>query len=270
MGTWRVIALLGAAVLAGAAAVAWRAGTWVVLLPALAAVGVLAAAALAVDYFGLFRRREDWAGIADDPRAAWLRSRAHATRFRGLKQGGSPRTPRTARSLLLSLAECDRLCDAGEVVDFLGADAVFARVGADSTADAMRAVALAELGRLDEARKLAGKLFAARRCARRPVVRFAWARVAELDRRPQQALDQVDDRLLRRSPRALRRDLQFLRARALVRVGRSEAAADSLRSHIDIGGRRDVERFAERSRERGDAGVALAAARALSAAAPYR
>ncbi len=270
MGTWRVVALTGAAVLAGAVAVALQAGTWIVLLPALAAVGVLAGAAVAVDYFGMLRRQEDWSGTADDPRAAWLRSRAYATRFRGLKQGGSPRTSRIARSLLLSLAECDRLCDAGEVVDFLGADAVFARVGTDPTADAMRAVALAELGRLDEARKLAGKLFAARRCARRPVVRFAWARVAELDRRPQQALELVDDRLLLHSPRALRRDLQFLRARALVRVGRSEAACDSLRAHIDTGGRRDVERFAERSREQGDAGAALAASHALSAAAPYR
>lgn len=270
MGTWRVIALLATATLAAAGAIAWEAGTWVVLLPAVAAVGVLSGAALVVDYFGLFRRREDWSGTADDPRAAWLRSRAHASRFRGLKRGGSPRTARVARSLLLSLAECDRLCDADDVVNFLGADAVFARVGADPTADAMRAIALAELGRLDEARKLAGKLLANRRCARRPVVRYAWARVAELDGRPQQALDQIDERLLRRSPRALRRDLQFLRARALVRVGRSEAACDSLRSHIDLGGRRDVERLAERSRELGDAGVALVASHALSAAAPYR
>jgi hypothetical protein len=249
---------------------AWQAGTWIVLLPAVAAVFVLVTAALIVDYFGLLRRREDWSGTAGDARAAWLRARAHAHRFRSLKRRGSPRTSRAARSLLLSLAECERLEEATEVVDFLGADAVFARVGGDPVGDAMRAIALAELGRLDEARKLAGKLLAARRCGRRPVVRYAWARVAELDRRPHDALAKLDPTLIRHVPRGLMRDVHVLRARALVRIGRTEAAADALRELVGAGCRRDVERLADRSRERGEAGVAMAASYALSASAPYR
>jgi hypothetical protein len=270
VGTWRVIAVFCVATVAAAAAIAWHAGTWVVLLPMLGAVLVLGAAALAVDYFGLLRRRNDWGGSADDRRRASVRVRAHARQFRILKEQGSPRTSRAARALLLSLAECERFGEAEPVVDFLAADAVFTRVGTDPVADAMRAIALAELGRLDDARKLAGKLLASRSGRRHSVVRYAWARVAQLDRRPGGALEQLDNRLIRCAPRGLRRDMCLLRARALVKLGRAEQASESLRDLCREGRRGDVERLAEYSRERGEAALAVAATHALSLASPYR
>ncbi|RMH43134.1 MAG: hypothetical protein D6689_06040 [Deltaproteobacteria bacterium] len=259
-----------AAVIGLALASAWRAGTWVVLLPVLGAVVALTGAALAVDYFGLGRRRAVWPSARPDPRAAWRRSRALWRRFRALKRSGSPRTAPVARALLLALAECDRLREAGEVVDFLAADAAFTRVGADPVADAVRAIALAELGRVDEARPVAGRLLAAPRCARRPIAVYAWARVAEVDGRVDAALRAVDESLLARAGSALRRDLLLLRARCELRRGRGDAAADVLRRLARERGRRAVEEVADASAARGDAALAVAARAALSAAAPYR
>ncbi len=242
---------------------------WIVALPALSALVVLVAAAMAVDYFGLLRR-EGWGGTADDPRPSALRARALSRQFRSLKEHGSPRTARVARHLLLTLAECDQLGDAGDVVDFLGADAVFSRVGSDPLADAMRAVALAEAGRLDEARVLAGKLLGSRRCRQLSVVRWAWARVAVLDRRPQAALAEIERATKRTSPPGMKRDLALLRAAALVKLGRTEQATDELRALVDAGRRFDVDRYGQAARQRGDSSLALACAHALANASPYR
>jgi hypothetical protein len=270
MGRWRFLVAASVTAVVAAIILGFYAGAWVVVPPVLAALGSLAAAALAVDYFGLARRREGWSGVAVDPRAASVRARALGRRFQWLKRRGSPRTAQAARGVLLALAECDRLIDAGEIVDFLGADAVFTRVGADPIADALRAVALAELGRLDEARPLAGKLLGANPRRARPVVVYAWARVAELDRRPRDALARIIEANGQRDPEWLRRDFCVLHARVLVRLGRQEEAADTLRKLCDDDHRRDVEWVLEQARARGDAGLAVAATHALAAASPYR
>lgn len=269
MSSWRVllagaVAAMTAAVLAGC-----YAGTWVVLPPVVAAVGVLAAAAVAVDYFGLRRRREAWVGMPADPRPAVLRARALAPRFYRMQHTGSPRAPAVARSYLLALAECDRLRDAGGVVDFLSADAGFSRVGDDPTADAVRAIALAEIGRLADARRLAGTLIASRRARRHAVVAYAWARVAVADGRAREAIERIDDALARRCSAAVRRDLIVLRARACLGRGQLDAAADSLRRLLADGRRRELEQLADAARA-DDPRLAMAASRALSADAPYR
>jgi hypothetical protein len=271
MGQWRTIAA-GLAVLIPVAVVgATRTSAWLVVPPVVAAIGVLLAAALAVDYFGVARRRAGWGGVGADPRQAWTRARALEHRFGEQRAKGSPRTSWTARSLLVALAECDRLDDAGPVVDFLGADAMYGRVGADATADALRAVALAELGRTDEARELCEALERRRRLRRRPVVGYAVARVAELDGRPADALARVDRALrARRLAPAARRDLRILRARCLAALSRHHDAARELAELADGGWKREVEQLTEHAHARGATALALAAREALSAATPYR
>jgi len=244
---------------------------WLVIPPLVAALAVLFVAALAVDYFGMARRRHGWAGVGVNPRRAWLRARILERRFGRQKAKGSPRTAWTARSLLLALAECDRLDDATGVVDFLGADAVYTRVGSDATADALRAVALAETGRLDQARDLCGALEESRLRRTLPVVAYACARVAELDRRPGEALERVDKALQqRRLPETARRDLLILRARALVAMAQAHDAAEVLGGLVVDGWQREVEQLADNARSRGNAGLALAARTALCKATPYR
>ena len=143
MGQWRTMAAGFGLLIPVAAIGAARTSVWVILPPLLAAAMVLLAAAVAVDYFGFARRRVGWSGVSGDPRRAWMRARALEHRFDDQRRKGSPRTSWTARSLLLALAECDRLDEAATVVDFLAADALSARIGADPTADALRALALA-------------------------------------------------------------------------------------------------------------------------------
>lgn len=239
--------------------------------PVLAAALVLLAAALAVDYFGLTRRTDRWAGFDSDPRRAWTRARALELTFVRQKAAGSPRTAGTARALLLALAECDSLADARKVVDFLGADAVYTRVGSDATTDALRAIALAELGRTGEARELCEALSASRRSRRMAVVHYACCRVAELEGRYEDALAEAERTLdrLRLRPGA-RRDLELLRARALAHAAKPEAAATVLADLALQGYRREVERIGELAAERGDTAVSMAARTALLEATPYR
>jgi hypothetical protein len=249
---------------------AHAASMWVVLPPLCAAALVLVSAALSVDYFGLRRRRVVWVAAAADPRAAWRRARALSARFGELRAEGSPRTAATARALLVALAECDRLADAREVVELLEADAP-CRVGGDPTADALGAVALAELGRAAEARRRADALWARHRGALPGLVAWAVGRVAELGGRAADGLRAVDAALTGSllDPDE-RRGLLTLRAKLLVRLARVDEGAEALRTLALSGWRRDVERVAESARERGDAATALAAARALAAASPYR
>lgn len=271
MATWRP--LLPGLVLLGTvgAAAAALTSPMLVLPPVGAAVIVLLGAALAVDYFGFARRREGWGGFADDPRHAWARARALERRFARERGAGSPRCGWTARSLLLSLAAVDRLADASEVVDFLGADAIYARVGADPVADALRAIALAELGRTGEATELSAALSRSRRAGREPVVPYAAARVAESRRAYAEALEHVDAGLRCRGlePRSSR-DLELLRARLLAAMSRGQDAAEILASLAARGHRRSVEQLGERAHARGDAALALAARQALCDATPYR
>lgn len=271
MSQWRTIAM-GLGVLLPVAIVgATRTSAWLVVPPVVAAVGVLMAAALAVDYFGLARRRAGWGGTSSDPRRAWTRARALEHRFGSQRATGSPRTAWTARTLLIALAECDRLDDAGPVVDFLGADAMYGRIGADVTADALRAVALAELGRRDEARELCTAIESRRRLRRRPVVGYASARVAWLEGDPSTALERIERALAgRRLPAAAERDLRLLRARCLASMSRHHDATRALAELAAHGWKREVEQLAENAHARGDTALALAAREALSEATPYR
>jgi len=268
---WRAIAA-GLALLIPVACIgAARTSAWLVVPPVAAAAVVLMAAALVVDYFGVARRRLAWAGVGEDSRRAWARARALEHRFSRQRAAGSPRTALTARSLLVALAECDRLDDAAAVVDFLGADAMFCRVGVDVTADALRAVALAELGRLDEARELGEALDGHRRLRREPVVAYAVARVAELDRRHREAIERVDPVVhSRRVPPAARRDLRMLRARCLAALGRNHDAVDELAQLAAGGWKHEVEQLAGHAHTRGQAALSLAARDALCQATPYR
>jgi hypothetical protein len=271
MGQWRTL-LLGLALLAPVAVLgATRTSVWLVLPPLVAAAAVLLAAAVAVDYFGVARKRAGWGGVGDDPRRSWTRARALEHRFGQQRAKGSPRTGWTARSLLLALAECDRLDDAGAVVDFLGADAIYARVGADVTADALRAVALAELGRMGLARELCEALDGDRRLRRRPVVGYAVARVAEIDGRRAEAVDRVGRALRARhlAPSA-RRDLRLLRARCLAGLSKHAEAVSALAELASDGFAREVEQLGHNAHARGETALALAAREALSDATPYR
>jgi hypothetical protein len=271
MGSWRFL-VAGLAVLAPIAVVgALHTSPWLVIPPFSAAVLVLFVAAVAVDYFGLARRRHGWEGVGDNPRRAWLRARILERRFGRQKARGSPRTAWTARALLVALSECDRLDEAAAVVDFLGADAVYTRVGSDATADALRAVALAEIGRMDQARELCDALERNRARRHVPVVGYACARVAELDHRPRKALERVDQLLGQGALRpTARRDLRILRARALVALARAHDAVEVLSGLAAEGWEREVEQLADQARSRGNAGLALAARTALSRATPYR
>jgi hypothetical protein len=271
MASWRPL-LLGLSLLCAAGVTAATLTSPMLVLPPVAAAAlVLLGAALAVDYFGIARRREGWGGFADDPRHAWARARALEVRFARERGAGSPRCAWTARSLLLSLAAVDRLDDAAEVVDFLGADAIYARVGADPVADALRAVALAELGRTGEARELSAALQRSRRAAREPVVAYAAARVCEAGRRHAEALEHVGRGLRsRRLCGRARRDLEILRARLLSATSRVQDAAEILASLAARGHRREVEQLGERAHARGDSALALAARQALCEATPYR
>ncbi len=271
MGSWRVIAITAAALAAVVVVGATHTSILLVGPPLLAAAMVLLIAAMAVDYFGINRRTDRWAGFDSDPRRAWTRARALESQFLRQKAAGSPRTAATARSLLLALAECDSLGDARGVVDFLGADAVYARVGSDATSDALRAIALAELGRVGEARELCAALTSNRRTRRKAVVGYASCRVAEIDRRYRDALGRAEQLLAGGKLRSgARRDLQLLRARVLVHLSKREDATTLLAELVGQGYRRQVERIAELASERGQTAISMAARAALLDAAPYR
>jgi len=244
---------------------------WIVVPPLLAAAVVLVGAALVVDYFGVARLRTEWSGFTSDHRQAWSRAKVLERRFYRLKRAGSPRTRATARSLLLAYAQSDRLGDARHVIDFLGADTVFSGAGSDPVADALRVIALAEMGRERESLELLEAVERSSRRRRLAVVAYAAARVALLARKPRRALDRIDESLAAKAlPPGARRDLVFLKAEALANLGRSSDASLALAELVATGFRRDVEGLTELAHQHGDVALALAGRSALDQSNPYR
>jgi len=186
-------------------------------------------------------------------------------RFHREREAGGVRAPAVARTLLVSLAEHRELRRAGVVVDFLATDAA-TRAHRDVVGDALRALALAELGRLPEARVVDRGL--GDRAGAAPVVAYARGRIAELAGEIRQGVAHVE----RGQPAArgaVARDLGVLRARLLARSGRLEDAREELGRIAAAGGRAAVEALI--APDAGvDVAVALAARQALGLAAVYR
>jgi hypothetical protein len=262
MAPWRSFGMsvlaLGAVVAIGAVLVSG----WVVLPPLLAATLVLTGAALSVDYFGLRRRVTDWSGTRQPGPAAWANVQALEARFARDRGRGSVHAAGSARQLLLALAELDRLPRAAAVVDCLAAEAV-SRFRNDVCADALRALALAELGRPAEAARLDRQL--GPDVGTMPVVAWSRARMAERRGALAEALAALD-RAEAVAGSNVAHDLAALRARLSLRVGRADDAEHVLRGLASSGGRPWVERLAI-----GDQ-VALAqlARRALGVDTAYR
>ncbi len=257
----------GRAVVAGVIAVAaitvagsLAAGWWVVLPPLLAALAALITAAMSVDYFGLRRRASDWRGQVATGRAAWARMRALEERFARERRAGSVHTAATARSLLIAHAELDVLARAAAVVDFLASD-VGTRLRSDPCADALRALALSELGRVAEAARIDRGLDPDATVA---VVAWARARIAARAGAPARGLVALD-RAGAAPGSPVAHDLTALRARLLLRVGRADDAHRTLRA-LAVDARPWVERLAADR----DPAIGLAARQALSLGAAYR
>lgn len=246
MAPWRTLGMsvmaLGFVVAIGAVVVSG----WVVLPPLLAATLVLTGAALSVDYFGFRRRTTDWTGTRRPGAAVSAHLHALEARFARDRRRGSVHAAASARQLLLALAELDRLRHAGAVLDCLAAESV-SRFRHDPCGDALRALALSELGRPAEAARLDRALPAD--AGRAPVVAWARARMAE-----------------RRPGSGVAHDLDALRARLSLRAGKADEAERVLRGLAGAGGRPWVERLAD------DEPVALAllARRALGLDGAYR
>lgn len=271
MGGWlfTVAALL--CTMGGAVAMGSEVSPWVIWPPVAAAITVLTGAAMAVDYFGVSRLRCQWRGFTGDHRRAWQRARSLERRFYRHRRAGSPRTRGSARALLLEYAQCDRLTEAREVIDYLGADSIFSGPGVDSVADALRAVGLAELGRQREAEELIELLDRSRRRRRQPVVGYAAARVAQARGDHLAAIARVEESLSTRAvPPGARRDLVILRARSQALRGFAHEASEALAELAAAGYRREVEDATERAHERGDVPLALAGRSALEQGSPYR
>ncbi len=266
MSSWRTFVIGVLAIVVTALVGGELTSIHVVLPPMLVALLVLLGAALAVDYFGLQRRQVGWHGRIQPSAASRARLRALDRQFRREREAGSFRAPATARSLLVTLAEHDELRHAVGVVDFLAADAA-TRVHGDVVADALRALALAELGRVAEASRVADALGA--RAGAIPVVAFTRARLAELAGAPAAALAHVERGLAGRARRGepVQRDLALLRARLLVRLGRRDDARHELAAVVASGARGAVEGLVAGNL---DAGVALVAREALGLATVYR
>ncbi|MBT8494638.1 MAG: hypothetical protein KJO07_16405 [Deltaproteobacteria bacterium] len=271
MAAW-LVTVTGFLVLGGLAVVlGFEASPWVVWPPVASAVVVLVGAAMAVDYFGVARLRSRWRGFAGAHRQAWTRARALELRFYRQRKSGSPRTRSTARALLFAYAECDRLSDAREVVDYLGADTIYSGPGADAVADALRVIALAELGRGREASELLTAIERSSRRRRLPVVSYAGARLAQIEGRHRAAVERIDEALARSAIESgARRDLALLKARSLAVLGCAHDAAEVLSELAAHGARRAVEETTARAHERGEVALALAGRSALDQAAPYR
>jgi hypothetical protein len=271
MAAW-LLTITGFLVVAGLAAVfGLDVSPWVVWPPVVSAGVVLTAAAMAVDYFGVARLRSSWRGFSGGHRQAWGRARVLETRFFRQRKAGSPRTRSTARALLLAYAECDRLGDAREVIDYLGADTIMSGAGADAVADALRVIALAELGRGQEAHNLLDAIERSNRRGRLPVVAFAAARLAQIEGRHRSAIERIDGALERKSMEpGARRDLEILKARSLAILGCAHDAAEVLAALAARGAKRAVEEVTERAHQRGEVALALAGRSALDQASPYR
>lgn len=262
MAPWRTLSLsvlaLGLVVGAGAVVVSG----WVVLPPLLAATLVLAGAALSVDYFGFRRRPGDWTGTRRPGPAAWANLQALEARFLRDRRRGSVHAAASARALLLAYAQLDRLRSATAVVDCLAAESV-SRFRHDVCGDALRALALSELGRPAEAARLDRGL--GEGAGEVPVVAWSRARMAERRGAIADAITAID-RARPQPASTVAFDLAALRARLVLRAGKADESERALRALAANGGRVWVEQLAD------DAHVALAqvARRALGVDTVYR
>jgi len=264
MGSWRLLAA-GWGVLLGVTVVLGMVASLPAVVPPVAAAGVvLLGAALACDYFGFSRRAEGWNGRTASSAAARARMTALEQRFRRERDQGSMSTGTTARGLLVALAEQGQLARAGDVVDFLHAEAL-TRAHRDVVGDGLRALALAELGRLPQAERLLASLDG--RAVREPVVVWARARAAELEGRPGDALAMLERVVPEDGPlTAPLRDLAIEQARLLVRLGAGERARVLLTRIATGGWQREVGALVGN----GDPRLGLVAQEALGLVGAYR
>ena len=261
MGSWRVLVMGWGLILALCLAVGSETALPAVVPPLAAAACVLVAAALASDYFGLARRATPWRGQVAASPAARARAAALEQRFRRERERGSMRTGATARALLVALAELDAWPRAADVVDFLGADAL-TRAHRDVVADALRALALAELGRGARARRVLDGVGP----SREPVVAWARARIALCEGRTADALAATAPASGGAGGEPVLRDLALVRARLLARTGAGDDARALLAGLAGAGFRREVEALVH-DRE---VLVGLAAQEALGLRSTYR
>jgi hypothetical protein len=262
MVPWRSLGMsvvaLGLVVAAGAVIVSG----WVVLPPLLAATMVLAGAALSVDYFGIRRRVGDWTGTRRPGPAAWANLGALEARFARDRRRGSVHAAASARALLLAYAQLDKLGRAGDVVDCLAAESV-SRFRHDLCGDALRALALSELGRSAEATRLDRSL--GEGVSETPVVAWARARMAARRGNVADAITAIDR--ARPVPNSVvAHDLAALRARLALRIGRVDESERALRTLAATGGRPWVEQLADDPH----VGLAQLARRALGLDTAYR
>jgi len=263
MGSWRVLVMGWGAILVACLAVGTETSLPAVVPPLAAAAFVLIGAAIASDYFGLQRRATPWRGQVAASPGARARVTVLEQRFHGDRETGSLRTPTSARAYLVALAELGAWSRTAEVVDFLAADAL-TRPHRDVVADALRALALIELGRAAEARRLLDGL--GRAGAREPVL--AWVRAIQAEREGRtgeaEAIAAAAARVW--AEPGVRRDLMLVRARLLARTGHGDVARCVLGDLCAAGFRRDVEALLDG----GDPRVGLAAQEALGLRSEYR
>jgi hypothetical protein len=265
MGSWRVLVMGWVAILVACLAVGTETSLPAVVPPLAAAALVLIGAAIASDYFGLQRRSTPWRGHVAPSPAARARATVLEQRFHRDREAGSVRTPTSARAYLVALVELGAWSRTAEVVDFLAADAL-TRPHKDVVADALRAAALIELGRVAEARRLLDGIHLCRAGGREPVVAWVRAILAEKDGRLAGAESIAAAASRQWSEPGLRRDLMLLRARLLARTGRRDDARGVLAHLVAAGFRRDVEALLEG----GDARIGVAAQEALGLRSEYR
>jgi hypothetical protein len=264
MGSWRLLALGWAGLLGVIAGLGLVTSLPAVIPPVAAAGVVLMGAALACDYFGFSRRALGWNGRVASSAAARARLAALEHRFLRERDHGSMSTGATARSLLVAMAELGQLRRSADVVDFLHADAL-TRAHRDPVGDALRALALAELGRGPQARRVLDDLD--RHRAREPVVVWARARVAELEGRLGDALAMYASAVPESGALAApERDLALEEARVLVRMGAGEKARVLLTRVASAGWSNEVAGLLDG----GDASLGLVAQEALGLVTAYR
>jgi hypothetical protein len=258
-----MFAVCAAAIVATGVAGAELTSVHVVAPPMFAALLVLLAAALSVDYFGLQRRHTGWNGTIVPTQATRAMLGALERRFRHERRVGALRTGATARALLIALAEHRELRRAGDVVDFLATEAA-TRAHRDVVGDALRALALAELGRGNEAKLCLDRIPA--RAGAVPAVAFARGRIAADTGDLAKALQHVERGLRGESRAGAALDLALLRARLLARTGRADDARTELaRIAAAPSGRAAVEALVA-----DEAAVAHVAREALGIATVYR
>jgi hypothetical protein len=265
MSSWRTFGIGAAAISVTAFVGGTLTSAMVVAPPVIAALVVLLIAALSVDYFGITRRKTGWTGLVTPTRVSRAMMSALERRFAREREAGGIRAHAVARALLISLAEHRELRRAAGVVDFLATEAA-TRAHRDVDGDALRALALAELGRLAEARVVDHGL--GERAGGVPVVAFVRGRIAELGGQVPLGLAHVE-RGQRAARGAVARDLGVMRARLLARCGRLEDAREELGRIAAAGDRAAVEALIAPDAAV-DVGVALAARQALGLAAVYR